>query len=141
MPYVMGSIPYFRCLARREYTVNLPGRHGEFIPAVAYGVRCVRGSSLWFQCMLMEPEDGSPNNTGGASFMLPIEALCHQKCERPADMAYIAPWDVFSADFGVVEFDFVKRGAVYVLPNRVPGQYRFSLDFVGTDLAEDSEQN
>ena len=142
MAYVMGNIPYFGCYVRREYTVNLTGRHGEFIPAVAYAVRCVRGSSLWFQCMLMNPEDAlAPNDTGGASFMVPIEALCHQRCDKPADMTYIQPWDVFSSDFGVVEFDFLKRGAVYVLPDRIPGQYRFTIDFVGTDLAEDSEQH
>lgn len=142
MAYIMGNIPYFGCYVRREYTVNLTGRHGEYIPAVAYGVRCIRGSSLWFQCMLMEPEDeGAPNDTGGASFMLPIEALCHQSCAKPDDMDLIQPWDVFSSDFSVVELDLVKRGAVYVIPSRLPGQYRFSIDFTGTDLADDSEQH
>jgi hypothetical protein len=142
MPYVMGSIPYFGAYVRREYTRNLQDRHGEFIPATVYGVRCVRGHSLWFQCMLMEPEEkDAPNDTGGASFMVPIEALCHQRCPKPADMTYIAPWDVFSSDFGVVEFDFVRRGAVYALPDRIAGQYRFTLDFAGTDLAEDPQQH
>lgn len=141
MPHVIGSIPYFGCYVRREYTRNLADRHGEFVPAVAYGVRCVRGHSLWFQVMLMQPEDGAPNDTGGASFFLPIEALCHQPCPAPADMTYVQPWDVFSSSFGVCEFDFVARGATYVLPNRTPAQYRFSIDFTGSDLADDPEQH
>ena len=37
MAYVIGSIPYLKCLVRREYTRNLADRHGEYIPAVAYG--------------------------------------------------------------------------------------------------------
>lgn len=141
MPYVLGSVPYFRCLVRREYTRNLQDRHGEYIPAVAYGVRCVRGHSLWFQCMLMEPTDGTPNNTGGASFMVPIEALVHKPCAKPDDMTYVQPWDVFSSDFGVCALDFVSRGAVYILPEKRPGQYLFTLDFTGSDLADDPDQH
>ncbi len=137
----MASIPFFRCYVRREYTRNLQDRHGEFIPAIAYGVRCVRGHSLWFQCMLMEPEGGLPNDTGGASFLLPIEAICHQPCPKPAEMTYVQPWDVFSSDFGVCEFDLLSRGAVFVLPEKRPGQYRFTLDFIGSDLAIDPAQH
>ncbi len=139
--YVLGSIPYFPCLVRREYTRNMQDRHGEYIRAIAYGVRCVRGNSLWFQVMLREPEDGKPNDTGGASYTVPIEALCHQPCEKPKDMTYVQPWDVFSSDFGVHAFDLLARGAVYVLPDRLPGQYRFSLDFTGSDLADDPGQH
>jgi len=141
MAYVIGSIPYLKCLVRREYTRNLADRHGEYIPAVAYGVRCVRGHSPWFQVMLMQPEDGTPNSTGGASYFLPIEALVTQPCAKPADMTYVCPWDVFSSDFGVCTFDFVARGACYVLPDRIPAQYHTTLDFIGTDLAEDPEQH
>jgi len=137
---IIGSIPYFRCYVRREYTTNLSSRHGEFIPAVAYGVRCIRGHSLWFQCMLMQPEDG-PNDTGGASYLLPIEAICHQKCAKPKDMTYVQPWDVFSTSFGVHAFDFIARGAAYILPERIPAQYRFTIDFTGSDLADDPEQH
>jgi hypothetical protein len=139
MAYLMAPIPYLRCLVRREFTRNRQDRHGEYIPAVAYGIRCVRGESLWFQCMLMEPEDGSPNNTGGASFLLPIEALCTRSCDPPADLGYVQPWDTFSSDFGICEFAFL--GAAYILPARVPAQYRFTIDFTGTDLADDAEQH
>lgn len=142
MPYIIGNVPYFGCYVRREYTRNLQDRHGEYIPAVAYGVRCVRGHSLWFQCMLCEPEDkASPNDTGGASFFLPIEALVHKPCDKPESMDLIQPWDTFSSEFGVMEFDFVQAGAVYVLPDRVPGQYHCTIDFSGTDLADDPEQH
>lgn len=85
MAYVVGSIPYFRCLVRREFTTNLARYAGEYIPAVAYGVRCMRGHSLWFQVMLMEPGEGRPNNTGGASFFLPIQALVSLNSEWRAE--------------------------------------------------------
>lgn len=141
MNSIIGSIPYFGCYVRREYTTNMTKHHGEFIPAVAYGLRCIRGHSLWFQTMLMQPEDDEPNTTGGASFLLPIEALCHQKCDAPADMTYVQPWDVFSSSFGVCAFDFIARGAAYILPDRMPAQYRFTIDFTGSDLADDPEQH
>lgn len=141
MPYLIGNVPYFGCYVRREYTTNFRSRRGEFIPAVAYGVRCIRGSSLWFQVMLMEDGPEGANSTGGASFLLPIQALCHLKCAEPEDMTYVQPWDVFSSDFGVATFDFIARGAAYILPERWPAQYRFTLDFTGTDLADDPEQH
>lgn len=141
MPYLIAPIPYIPCYVRREYTRNLRDRHGEFIPAIAYAIRVVRGSSLWFLTMFMEPDDGTPNSTGGASYWLPIEALCHLKCPKPDGMDLIQPWDCFSSDFGVATFDFTARGACYVLPDRVPAQYRFTVDFTGTDLADDPEQH
>lgn len=133
MSYIYGSIPFFECLVRAEYTRNLRDRHGEFYPAVAHAVRCVRGSSLWFQCIFTRQH-------GGAAFMLPIEALCWAPCE-PAPAKQVQPWDVFSSDFGVSQDAFTHRGAVEVLPGRVAGQYRFTLDFAGTDLAEYPDQH
>jgi hypothetical protein len=139
MAYIVGSIPYIKCYVRREFTRNLLDRHGEFIPAYAYGVRCRRGDSLWFQCMLCEVP-GEPNDTGGASFMVPIQALCVLPCDPPK-MEDAQPWDTFSSDFGVCEFDMVRRGKVYVLPDRKPAEYLFTLDFTGSDLADDAEQH
>lgn len=136
MAYVYGDIPFFHCLVRREYTLDLKEGHGEFIPAVAYGVRCVRGHALWFQTMLLEPY-------GGCAFMVPIEALAWTREAPPVtdDMTYVQPWDVFSSDFGVCESRFTHRGAVNILPDRRRGQYRFTIDFVGSDLAEHPEQH
>ena len=134
MAFVIGDVPFFECLVRREYTLGLQSGHGDFIRAVAHAVRCVRGHSLWFQTILLEP-------FGGCAFMVPIEALAWKPCAMPPDMAYVSPWDVFSSEFGVVELGFVRRGAVEVLPGRVAGQYRFSIDFIGSDLAEYPEQH
>lgn len=131
--YIYGSIPFFECLVRAEYTRNLRDRHGELYPAVAHAVRCVRGHSLWFQCLFTAKH-------GGAAFMLPIEALCWKPCVS-VPTAQIQPWDVFSSDFGVSQDTFTHRGAVEVLPDRTAGQYRFTIDFAGTDLAEHPEQH
>jgi hypothetical protein len=139
--YISGSIPYFKCFVRREYTRNLADRHGEFIPAYAYGVRCRRGDTLFFQCMLCEPEADVPNDTGGASFLVPIHAVCFRPCEAPPNVSAVAPWDVFSSDFGVCEFEMVRRGVVYVLPDKLEAEYLFSLDFTGSDLADENEQH
>lgn len=134
MAYVLGDIPFFDCMVRAEYTRNHVDRHGEFYPAVAHAVRCVRGQSLWFQTILTEKH-------AGAAFMVPIEALVWKPCEMPADMTYVQPWDVFSSDFGVCQMSFVSRGATYILPERIEAQYRFTLDFTGSDLADHVEQH
>lgn len=134
MAEIMGNIPYMKCLVRGEYLRDIKRGHGEFVEAVAYGVRCVRGSSLWFQCAL-----GSPY--GGAHFLLPIVALVNQPCDHPPDMRLVQPFDCFSHHFGVVEFDFLKRGEAYVLPDRAPGQYQFTIDWTGTDIADDLDQH
>jgi hypothetical protein len=134
MPEIIGNIPYMRCMVRGEYLRDLKRGHGEFVDAVAYAVRCVRGSSLWFQCALGEPY-------GGAHFLLPIRALCSKPCPDPVEMTYVQPWDVFSSHFGVCELDFIKRGEAYVLPNREPAQYQFTIDFTSSDLADDPDQH
>src|SRR5262245_40530912 len=59
----------------------------------------------------------------------------------PPNATTSQPWDVFSSDFGVCQDTFVHRGAVTVLPAMVGAQYRFTLDFVGTDLAEYPDQH
>jgi hypothetical protein len=134
MPYILGSIPYFRCLVRKEYVRDLKdGHHGAYVDAIAHGIRCIRGQSLQFQVNLLDP-------LGGAACMLPIDALVWKECPRPDDTTYTGPWDVQASEFGVCELDFVKRGAVEVLPGRIAGQYRFTVSFAGSDLAEDAAQ-
>jgi len=133
--YVYGSVPFFECLVRAEYTRDLRDRHGEFYPAVAHAVRCVRGHSLWFQCIFTDEKHG------GAAYMVPIEALVWKACPKAETMTYVQPWDTFSSDFGMSQDTFTHRGAVEVLPDRIKGQYRFTLDFVGTDLAEYPDQH
>ena len=134
MSFILSSIPYFECLIRAEYTRDRKDRHGELYPAVAHAVRCVRGHSLWFQCILTERH-------AGAAFLLPIEALVHRECVMPENTAAVQPWDCSSSTFGVSEDTFTQRGAVTVLPWRESGQYRFTLDFAGSDLAEHPEQH
>jgi|SRR5262245_10930736 len=132
--YIYGSIPFFECLVRAEYTRDRKDRHGEFYPAVAHAVRCVRGSSLWFQCIFTAQH-------AGAAFVLPIEALVTRPVATPPNATTSQPWDVFSSDFGVCQDTFVHRGAITVLPAVVGAQYRFTLDFAGTDLAEYPDQH
>lgn len=134
MSYILANIPYLKGYIRKHYLHDGEKGHGEFIEAIAHAVRCVRGSSMWFQCSL-----GSPY--GGAMFMVPISGFVWKPCLEPDSMNYISPWDCFGSDFSVVELDFVKRGAAYVLPDRRPGQYWCSIDWTNTDLADDMEQH
>lgn len=133
MSCIYGSIPYFECLVRAEYTRNRKDRHGEYYPAIAHAVRCVRGHSLWFQCIFTERH-------AGAAFLLPIEALVTKPCPA-APTAEVQPWDVFSSEFGISQDAFTHRGAVDVLPDRARAEYRFTIDFAGSDLAEHPEQH
>jgi len=132
--YIYGSVPFFECLVRAEYTRNLQDRHGEFYPAVVHAVRCIRGSSLWFQAIFTKKH-------GGAAFMVPIQALVWREAPPPSSTAVVQPWDVFSSDFGVSQDTFTHRGAVEVLPTRTRGQYRFTIDCAGSDLAEHPDQH
>lgn len=134
MPDIMGNVPMMHCLVRGEYLRDRQRGHGEYVEAFAYGVRCVRGHSLWFQCALQAPY-------GGVNFLLPIRALVTKPCPDPEVMTYVQPWDCFSSTFGIVEFDFIKRGEAYVLPAKEPGQYQFTIDFTGSDLADYPDQH
>lgn len=132
--YLIGNVPYFRCLVRAEYTRNLTDGFGDYLDAYAVAVRCVRGVSLYFQVVFWTAA------AGGAMFWLPIEALATKPCD-PADAVTVQPWDVFSSDFGICEIAVLARGRCFVLPDRVPARYRFTIDFTGTDLADDPEQH
>jgi hypothetical protein len=132
MPYILGSIPYFRCLIRKEYLRDLKDSHSEYCEATAIGVMCVRGDSLQFQVVLHEP-------LAGCAFVLPIEALCTKPC-APVQTKVIQPWDVFGSDFGVCELTTVRRGAVRLLKDDCLAEYRFTLAFTGNDLADDPAQ-
>lgn len=134
MSYIFDKIPYIRGFVRREYTRDLTDGHGEFLPAVFVGVRCVRGLSLQFQAWFV---DGS---AAGACYLVPIEACVIKPCPVP-DKNLVQPWDTFSSDFGVGRIDLFHRSRVYVLPDRAPARYEFTIDFAGTDLADDPEQH
>jgi len=133
MAYILGNIPFFECLVRREYTRNRVDRQGEFLPAVAHAIRCQRGDSLLFQCVFTE-------TFGGASFLVPIEAICWKPCP-PLPAVAVQPWDCFSPDFGVCEFDLLRRGRAFLLPDKTPAEYRFTVDWTGNDLALHFEQH
>ncbi len=133
--YIVGEIPFFDCLVRSEYTRDLkpraPGDLGpDYYEAIAFGVRCERGKSLYFQTWLQKPA-----KVAGAMFLLPIEALVWKPCDLQPT-ATVQPWDVFSSDFGVHTFSLIKESRAYILPARKPARYKFTLDFTGSDLAD-----
>jgi hypothetical protein len=132
MPYLLSSIPYFRCLVRKEYLRDLQDSRDEYCEATAVGVLCVRGDSLQFQVVLHEP-------LAGCAFLLPIEALVAKPCD-PVPTKIVQPWDVFSSDFGVCEIATLRRGAVRLLKDDCLASYRFTIAFTGNDLADDPAQ-
>jgi hypothetical protein len=135
MSYIFGSIkPYFRCLLRREFMTDCRRYQGEFVQVIAHAVTCKPGNSLWFYVSCLDP-------LGGALWHVPIQALVDKPCPMPDDMTYLQPWDCQSDQFSVDEFDFLKLGAVEILPDRVKGQYIRSIAFIGSGLSEDSSQS
>lgn len=132
MAYILGDIPYFDCLIRKEYTQDFAGGHKEYLPAKAVSVLCIRGDSLQFQAVLKEPY-------AGVAFTVPIEALVTRACD-PVPTKVVQPWDCFSSDFGVCQMAAVRRGAVRLLKDGVLAEYRFTIAFTGTDLADDPAQ-
>lgn len=133
MAYILGDIPYFDCLIRKEYTQDLKSGEGEYIGAVAGAVLCFRGQSLLFQGFMKEPY-------AGVAFTVPIEALVTKPCPRPAETKTVQPWDCFSSDFGVCAMALVGRGAVKLLKDGALAEYRFTIAFTGSDLADDPAQ-
>ena len=135
MSYIFDKLPhYIKGFVRREYTRNLVDGHGDFIPAVFVGVRCVRGLSLQFQAWFVN------GSAAGACYLVPIEACVVKPCPMPIKRL-IQPWDTFSSEFGIGRIDLFHRSRVYVLPDRAPARYEFTIDFIGTDLTEDPEQH
>lgn len=143
MSFLLDNIPFFHCLVRREYTRNLADRHGEYLQAVAFAACCRRGRMLSFHLALRGTDEKDAEQfTGGAMFAeVPIEALAWKPCEKPKSLDDIAPWDVFSETFTVVELKFIAGGKVTVLPSLRAGRYLFTLDFCGSDLADDPQQH
>jgi len=142
MSFLLGSIPYFRCLVRREYTTAHKRGQGEYLRAIAFAAHCRRGRMLDFQVAFTgEDEKGNKVQTGGAMFaMVPVIALCTDPCPPPV-IADVAPWDVFSETFTVVELDLLTRMRMLSLPKRDQGRYLFTIDFCSSDLADDPEQH
>lgn len=134
MSFLFDNIPLTRCYVRGEYLRDLKRGHGEWVPGVAHAVRCVRGHSLHFQVALMEPY-------GGAQFLLPIQALTWREDAPERPVQELQPWDCLGNTFSVVELRFIARGGVQVLPSRMRGQYRFSIDYGCEDLADDPSQH
>lgn len=141
MSFIIGSFDkFFGGYLRKEYTRNMQDGYGEYLPCVMHGLRVVRARSLEIQCVLAE-------YGAGAGFLAPIEAYCWKIPEKSrtkgqaVDMTYIQPWDCFSDTFGVHEFEFHRRMKCLILPDRREARYRFSIDFIGSSLAEWSEQH
>jgi hypothetical protein len=129
---VLGPIPYFHCLVRREYTRNMVDGQGDYLEGIAVGILCIRGDSPSFQVILKEPR-------GGCAFTLPIQALV-TRAALPVATVDVCPWDCFSDTFGVCELPALRRTPVRLLQDATMAEYRFTVAFTGTDLADDPEQ-
>lgn len=127
-----GSIPYFKCLVRREYTRDLESGHGQFLPALAIAVECRRGRMLGFQVLFTE-------QAAGAMFRVPLEAICSKTCKRPP--RGFQPWDCLSDEFSVEPIALIHEMRAYVLPRRWPGRYLFTVHYARSDLTDDPEQS
>jgi hypothetical protein len=134
MPTLNASCPRFNALIRREFLYNLEHGHGEYEPALVFGVASITGRALLFHCLL----------TNGAQIgRLPLSAFCWKECE-PLPIEVIQTWDSFSYDLSVTEYEALKHlHCAALLRDKTwrRGVYMFTVDWYGSALAEDAGDN
>lgn len=138
MNCLVADIPYFRCKVRREFTRDLREGHGQYLEAIAHQVVCRRGHMLAFNVVFTDEGLG-----GALWYGMPIKALCWNPVPAPQAIDLIAPWDCLSHEFVISEMRFLARGRVQAIHQgaRHGGRYRFTVDFAGSDLADDPAQH
>jgi len=99
MPLHESSIPPFKCLVRREFMTNNPEHAGQYEKGVAVSVRSIPGSCALFQVLL---------ENGALRDKLPIHALHDYEHEHEHPFHHLQLWNSFSANFSIVEINFLS---------------------------------
>lgn len=134
MPTLNSDCPRLTALIRREYLYNLESHHGEFEPALIFGVASIPSRALLFHCLL---------SNGAQLGRLPLAAFCWKECE-PLDTEVLQTWDAFSYELSVTQYSALKHlDCAALLRDKVwrRGVYLFTVDWFGSDLAENAGEN
>jgi len=100
MPLHESSIPPLSCLVRREFLTGRPhpAHMGEYEKGVAVSVRSIPGSCALFQVLL---------ENGALRDKLPLHALHAHEHMHKHPFHHLQLWNCFSANFSVVEINYL----------------------------------
>ena len=120
------SLPPLGIYVRNEFLFNQTKGHGEYTYGTLIGVRALQNQCLQFLVML----------ENGALFTgLPAHALCFEKPSPKRSLLDCQMWDNISDQIDVIRFDTLLYMPCTVKledsKEIVPGQYLFSIDYVG----------
>jgi len=99
MPLHESSIPPLKCLVRREFLTNNLKHAGQYEKGVAVSVRSIPGSCALFQVLL---------ENGALRDKLPIHALHDYEHDHVHPFHHLQLWNSFSANFSIVEINFLS---------------------------------
>jgi hypothetical protein len=99
MPLHETSIPPLKCFVRREFLTGNPDHAGQYEKGVAVSVRSIPGSCALFQVLL---------ENGALRDKLPIHAIHDWEHEHVYPFHHLQLWNSFSANFSIVEINFLS---------------------------------
>lgn len=99
------SIPPMKVWVRREFLYNEQKGHGEWDRAVLVSVRCIPGQVMLFQALL---------ENGVLRDKLPCHAFAWKQTVSSRPFHHLQLWNAFSANFSVVEIQYLSGLAVDV---------------------------
>jgi hypothetical protein len=132
LPTLNTNIPRFYCLLRKEFLYNGRAHQGEFVKVCAFGVASIQGRAIGFHVL---------TENGATFWRLPIHALCHRDDAPAMPLELLEVWDCFSYEVSAIRFERLHEARVRArLPDKqwYPGTYQFTLDWHGSDDAEDA---
>jgi hypothetical protein len=99
MPLHESSIPPLKCLVRREFLTGKEEHSGQYELGVAVSVRSIPGSCALFQVLL---------ENGALRDKLPIHAIHSFGHEHKYPFHHLQLWNSFSANFSIVEINYLS---------------------------------
>lgn len=120
--FINADVPSFKCKLRKEYLYGLKEHEGEFVECTVFAVSSHEKQALLFYAFI----------EGGAVWeCLPLTAFTVEEDAPYWDLVHHQPYDCFSNDIGVIEFEYLRQLNVLVRTNGEwhEGTYMFSVDW------------
>lgn len=120
--FINANIPSFKCKLRKEFLHGFLDYQNQYENCTVFSVSSHCGQALLFNVLI----DG-----GAAWECLPLHAFCWDEHAPKWMLEYHQPYDCFSNDIGVVEFDYLKNIPVLVRIGQefYDGIYMFTVDW------------
>lgn len=131
--HIIGDVPPFNCLVRREFLRDFRDGYGEFERAIAIGGVLRKDMALCVTVLL---------ECGALWYELPLHAICWKECE-PKELKFHQRWDCLSGEWTAHRYEHLRHLAVEVVPyaadpgaGTLPGSYMFTIDMSGSFYAD-----